>query len=463
MTVRNIRVRLITWYVVSLGLVHGVVGTSLYHRMSARLYGEFDEQLAAYTGCLVELLPQHKGIEVGRVVKEMADLHGVERELYVHITDGAGKTLYDTAVLPLDVSDTLRVSAEAGTGRPVSVRLPHAGRWRALRQEVREDGRLAYVGTVAMPLRGVQEGLWHLLETLVILVPIIFLVASIGAWVLLNRALAPLRHMIDSAQAIQADNVVDRRIPVPATGDEVERLANTFNEMAGRLHRSFAQMRQFTSDASHELRTPLAVLKGEIETGISACPVPGRCQETLQNCMTEIDRLTRLIDGLLLLSRADGGRLELERESVSLSRLIHEMAEDARLLGEAKQLEVDVVNGRDIIVRADEMRLKQLLLNLVDNAVKYTPERGRIILGYWASDEHVELTVKDTGIGIAPEHLPHIFDRFYRVDQSRDGAVGGHGLGLAICQMIAEAHGGTIRVESTSGQGTAFRIRLPLA
>ena len=462
MRFKNIRFRLIAWYVVSLGLVHGVVGTGLYQRVSARLHGEFDERLATYAGCLVELLPQHKGIEIGQVVKEMADLHGVEREPYVHITDGTDRILYSTALLPPDASKALRVAAEASAGRPVTARLRQAGPWRVFRQEVREGGQLAYVGYVAMPLRGVQRELWHLLGTLVILVPVVFGVASIGAWMLLNRALMPLRHVIDTAQVIQADNV-DRRIPVPATGDEVEQLAKTFNEMTGRLHRSLAQMRQFTSDASHELRTPLTVLKSEIEMGISSCPVPGRCQATLRNCQTEIDRLTRLIDGLLLLSRADGGRLELQRQPVSLLQLIHEMAEDARLLGEAKQLEVDVVNGRDVIVRADEMRLKQLLLNLVDNAVKYTLEKGRIILGYRMSDDGVELTVKDTGIGIAPEHLPHIFDRFYRVDQSRDGAAGGYGLGLAICKMIAEAHDGTIRVESAPGQGTAFRIRLPIA
>lgn len=344
---KNIRFRLIAWYIFSLGLVHLLVGTGMYQAVAAKLHQELDERL--------------------------------------------------------------------------------------LRQ-------MAVILTVVLPLT--------------------FLLASWGAWGLLHQALQPLREIIRAAQAIQARDFT-QRLRVPETGDEVEVLAKTFNAMADRLERSFTQMRQFVSDASHELRTPLAVLKGEIELGLKSDGQTRLPEEILEACAGEINRMSRLLETLLFLSHADAERIPLDLKPIHVVRLMEEMGEQARVLAEAKRIHVEVVHGHNATIRADEMRLKQLLLNLIDNAVKYTPEGGRITLGFRTEDGAVELAVADTGVGIEPQDLPRVFDRFYRADRSRNRAEGGHGLGLAIGKWISEAHHGTLQAESSPGKGSIFRLRLP--
>jgi heavy metal sensor kinase len=330
-------------------------------------------------------------------------------------------------------------------------------------RQVYGEGNLLYVGRVAIPLHGVQQALARLLIVLLVVIPCVMILASFGAWLLLNRALRPLQETIRTAQAIQAKDL-SQRLRVPGTGDEIQALAKTFNEMIGRLQRSFVQMRQFLSDASHELRTPLAVLKGEIELGLkSHHSSSDRCQEILETCSSEIDRMSRLVDTLLFLSNADAEKIALEFKPIHLGRMMEEMAEEARILAEPKRIQVELVNGSHLAFQADEMRLKQLLLNLIDNAVKYTPEGGRITLGCRFENGQVELLIADTGVGIEPQDLPRIFDRFYRADRSRSRSNGGYGLGLSICKWIAEAHHGTLRVESSPGKGSTFIVSLPLA
>ncbi|MEK7361552.1 MAG: HAMP domain-containing sensor histidine kinase, partial [Pseudomonadota bacterium] len=269
---------------------------------------------------------------------------------------------------------------------------------------------------------------------------------------------------------------------VPETDDEMQGLAETFNEMIVRLHRSFAQMRQFITDASHELRSPLAVLRGEVELGLKAqlncpcaigrgedagrgitVPVSSRCQHILGSCAFQIERLSGLVETLLFLSNADAEKAALDFKPVDLTCVMEEMAEQTRILAEAKGIEVTLENGHGVILPADEMRLRQLLLNLVGNAVKFTSKGGRISLSCRPVDGQAEFVVSDTGIGIEPKDLPHIFDRFYRANRSGSGADSGYGLGLSICKWIVEAHRGSIQVESIPGKGSAFTVRLTLA
>lgn len=460
--VKSIRFRLIAWYIFSLGLVHLVVGTGLYRMISARLHHEFDQRLNTYTTCLVEVLPQHKQLNLPQVVAEMTEVSGLEPDAYVHIVDQHGQLIYQSPGVPEGIATSLLVATPLPQDRPVTLKPDGSRCWRAIRRAVYDDGGLAYVGLVAVPMRGIHEALAHVRFVLIVIVPCVLLLASFGAWVLLNRTLRPLQEVIRMAHAIQAKDFA-QQLRVPKTGDEVQTLAETFNEMIARLQRSFAQMRRFISDASHELRTPLAVLRGEVELELRNHPLSDRCQKTLETCASEISRMSQLVERLLFLSNADAEKIALELRPVCLSRTVEEMAEEARILAEAKGLHVEVVSGSDAVVHADDMRLKQLLLNLIDNAVKYTPPGGQITLAARAANGHAELMVTDTGIGIEAQDLPRIFDRFYRADSARSRADGSYGLGLAICKWIAEAHGGTIHVESSPGQGSTFSVRLPAA
>lgn len=470
---KNIRFRLIAWYIFSLGIVHLIVATGLYKMVSVKLHHEFDQRLETYSTCLVNLLPQHRHLELASVIDEMAELSALGPERYLRVVDGQGRVVYESTSLPPAAAARLREAMGTAQERPMTIRLPDFGSWRLVIRSVGEgeQGGPAYVGRVAIPLRMVEKALAQLGLILVVVVPCFMILASFGAWRLLGRALLPLHEVIRTARAIQAKDF-SQRLRVPNTGDEVQALAETFNEMIDRLHYAFDQMRRFVADASHELRTPLAVLKGEVELGLkanhsSSCPAcaagaTGR-QEILEACSGEIGRMARLVETLLFLSNADAEKVALECKPTPLGRVIDEMAEEARILAETKRLRVEVRNGSDAVVQADEMRLKQLLLNLIDNAVKYTPAGGTISLGCHARDGRVELTVADTGVGIEARDCDRIFHRFYRVDSARSYQDGGYGLGLSICKWIAEAHNGTIRVESSPGKGSAFYVSLPLA
>ncbi|MDO8544242.1 MAG: ATP-binding protein [Opitutaceae bacterium] len=459
---KSIRFRLIAWYVLSLGVVHFLVAMGLYQTVSARLHHELDERLNTYATCLVDLLPRDRPSRLAEIGSERAALIALGPDLYVRVVDGTQQVIFESTRSPAAVADTLRSAFAMPPNLPLSLQVAGSGTWRMLRREVSEEGKLLYVGVVGVPLREVQQTLTQFQFVLIAIVPGVLILASFGAWLVLNRALRPLREMIRTARAIQAQEL-DLRLRVPETDDEMQGLAETFNEMVGRLHRSFAQMRQFITDASHELRSPLAVLRGEVELGLKARLDANRCQEILGLCAVEIARLSGLVETLLFLSNADAEKAALDFKPVNLTRVMDEMAEQTRILAEAKGVEVTLVNGHGIVMPADEMRVRQLLLNLVGNAVKFTPPGGRITLSCRSVDGQAEFVVRDTGIGIEPKHLPHVFDRFYRADRSDPGAGGGYGLGLSICRWIVEAHRGTIQVESVPGKGSAFTVRLPLA
>lgn len=460
-TPKNIRVRLIAWYIFSLGCAHFFLATVLYQTVSTRLHHELDQRLLTYSTCLVELLPQHRQLDLAEVIGEMAELTALGPDLYVRVVDHHGHLIYKAAGLPPELTTKLHAASGMAAGHPATLRLPGDGLWRMVRRDVQENGKPLYVGHVAIPLRGVHQALARLLVILLLVVPAVLLLSSVGAWLLLHRALSPLQEAIQTAQVIQAKDF-SQRLHVPKTGDEVQALAETFNEMIERLQRSFERMQQFISDASHELRTPLAVLKGEIELGLKTCPRSDRC-EILAACSSEISRMSRLVETLLFLSNADAEKVAMDLQPIPLDRLMEEMAEEAKILAEPKHIEVELINEANVILNGDEMKLRRLLLNLSDNAVKYTPEGGRITLRSRRENGYAEINVTDTGIGIEAHDLPRIFDRFYRVDQSRNRAEGGYGLGLAICKWIAEAHGGSIHVESSPGTGSAFSVRLPVA
>jgi heavy metal sensor kinase len=306
------------------------------------------------------------------------------------------------------------------------------------------------------------------LEQLLLTILIAFFVGVVpailvGGWIA-GRALEPVDRMITEVREITDGRTLHRRLAVPMVKDELGRLAETLNQMMTRLERSFAALRRFTADASHELKTPLTVVRAGVERAITRPDVPQETLAALEETLQEVNRMTELLDSLLTLARADEGRAELHREPVDLRAIVTEAGETGDLLADHAGVAIEIrTPAQPVVLAVDRSRVRQLILNLIENAVKYTPRGGNVSVQLGASDGAVFLTVADSGIGIAPGDLPHIFDRFWRADsaRTRTGARPGAGLGLAISKWIAEAHGGSIEVQSRPGRGTTFTVTFP--
>src|SRR5215468_5457630 len=234
--------------------------------------------------------------------------------------------------------------------------------------------------------------------------------------------------------------------------------------MIERLEGSFHQINRFSADASHELRTPLTILQGELESmAQSRSNVPPEIRETIGSALEETQRLTKIVENLLAISRLEAGQARKQLERLNLAELARSTAEQMRLLAEEKHIHLDCNGSERVEVEADPARLKQVVVNLLDNAIKYTPEKGKVSVSVTKQDSRAVLEIADTGLGISPDDLPHIFDRFYRADKARSRQLGGTGLGLSIVRSICLAHNGQVRVASTEGQGSVFHVELPLA
>jgi len=313
-------------------------------------------------------------------------------------------------------------------------------------------------------VRTAELGPDELLSTFALVLPLgLALALLMGSWIS-RRALAAVDQIITEVREITDGRSLHRRLAEPLVKDELGRLAETLNQMMTRLERSFAALRRFTADASHELKTPLTVLRAGVERAITTPNLPQDTLATLEETLQEIKRMTELVDALLTLARADEGIAPLHREPVDLREIVEEVRETGELLAEESGVRVEVATPPEpMVVSVDATRIRQLILNLLTNAVKYTPPGGTVRMQLGAADGRVTLSVADTGIGIAPGDLPHIFDRFWRADsaRTRTGERPGAGLGLAISKWIAEAHGGRIDVVSRPGRGTTFTVTLP--
>jgi heavy metal sensor kinase len=337
--------------------------------------------------------------------------------------------------------------------------IPILGRQRVLEAALPLGDRSSTVVIMAA-LDDVDHELWEVGTVLVTAVPIMLLLSAGLGYALARKALAPMERLRRSTAEITADRL-DRRLPVVNPRDELGRLTETFNAMIGRLERSFAEIRRFTADASHELRTPLTAIRTEAEVALAKPLGLAEHQQLLGSILEECGRLTRLTDQLLALAREDARAARQVREPVDLAVLVADVAETMRLLAEVKGLALHVKAHGPLSVRGDAARLREIFFNILDNGIKYTPEGGEVELRTDRQGPEAVVTVRDTGVGIPAEHLPRVFDRFYRADWARGRADGGTGLGLSIAQSIAAAHGGRIELASTPGRGTTCTIRLP--
>ena len=309
------------------------------------------------------------------------------------------------------------------------------------------------------PEQRVEQQLGEILVVLVLGLPLIVGLAGVGGYVLARRALAPIDHLGAEARRITAERLHER-LSVPNAKDEIGRLATVINDTLARLELSFDQLRRFTADASHELRTPLSVIRGIGEMNLRETRTPAEYKDAMGSMLEEVDRLTRLVDTLLRLSRADAGTMRLSREAVDLGQVTRDVVASLGILAEERQQRVNVDSVEHVVVHVDRLVLSDAITNVVDNAIKYSPGGSTIDVSVHRDGDHATVAVADQGPGIPAEHRERIFDRFYRIDEGRSREMGGTGLGLAIARWAVEINGGHISVDST-GRGSVFRIVIP--
>jgi two-component system, OmpR family, sensor kinase len=397
---------------------------------------------------------------------------------YVLVLDSNGRSLYVSFAARQLSPDELASLQQYAINAPTNdqaVIVPFGGErlLMAARSPASTESQISRV-VVASSTKSAELAVGELVGTMLVIAPLLLLISIGGAYVIAGRALRPIDGIINEVQAITDGRSLHRRLPSASAGDELERLTTTLNEMMERLERSFAALRRFTADASHELKTPLAVLRADVERAMTPNVPPAERLVALEEALHETTRMADLVESLLTLARADERRFDLHLEPVELEALVREVFETAVILGEAGGLTVTMPVVEPATVAGDPTRLRQLFLNLITNAIKYTPRGGSVELSLESFGKTVAFSVRDTGVGISAADLTHIFERFWRADRARSRPLltgdrpwmaerGGFGLGLAIGQWIAEAHGGSISVRSRLGRGSTFTVTLPVA
>ncbi len=474
---RTIRGRLRAWYVAALAVTLTVFGLVIYVSGRRAAYRELERRLesaaAVSTGMLTEsyraggVVVQLDSAGRPRLVPALAAaLEALPGLLLIRHREGRVLFLSPDA-RALTIQQVEQLSELMDEGHPSSghLRLGRNGPtvWAVVRPVPGPGGTLGVL-LAGADTEPTEAELRRLGASIIAVLVVGMLVAVlVGEWIA-RRALAPVDRLITEVREITDGRSLHRRLARPGADDELGRLTETLNTMMGRLELSFGALRRFTADASHELKTPLTVLRAGVERLMADPRMPSAGLPVLEETLAEINRMTELVEGLLTLARADEGRAELHREAVDLRTIVEEVRETGELLAEQHELTVGVrVPDVPVVVDVDRARMRQLILNLLENAVKYTPPGGTVRLELAAAPGAVRLAVADSGIGIAPGDLPHLFDRFWRADaaRTRSGERAGTGLGLAICKWIAEAHGGSIEALSRPGRGTTLTVVLP--
>jgi heavy metal sensor kinase len=449
---KSIKFRLTVWYLVAIAVLLVVFGTVAYYLLSKNLYRNLDQSLQA------------RVIELQRTIKVEGDRisfdQKVEELVLIYDANGTLRQRLGPNVEFSNIGETVQqalfgissfVSAETNQGPYV--------RLYAAPFNVDSSTRVALVvGRLPNDILSMLAIFrMVMLNSSVLLI----LLAGVGGWFLAGRTLKPVERIAEIARGI-GESDLSRRIDVE-TDDELGRLASTLNGMIARLEEAFVKQRRFVADASHELRTPLAVIQAESSLVLEKPRDPGEYRRSLELVSQEVAYMSEIVGKLLVLARSDAGFEPVNFQEVDVAGLLTELSQDLEALAQEKGLRLTFGPMDGLTVRGDRVRLRQLFMNILDNALRYTPGGGAITGSVIRKDDQAVVSIGDTGIGIAEEHLPFIFDRFYRVDKVRTDGEGGTGLGLAIATSIAKMHGGSIEVESRFGEGTTFRVLLPLA
>ena len=461
-----LRVRLTLWYGSALAMVLLVFSVVLYAIIARNLRDDVDQSLEETATTAVRSL-EERGflplLDEDELLSQFPELARIDKFFQIFSPSGT-ITIRSPNIKQHEVPLSRVALEKTFNGQTVleSAKYPNEPQLRLISVPINYRGRLLYIVQVGTSMESIEDTLHRFLIVLIVAVPVALAVSLAAGWFLAGRALRPVDAITLAAQRIAAGDL-SQRLTMPTAADEIGRLAGTFNNMIGRLDASFRQIRQFTSDASHELRTPLTVMKGETELVLRR-PRPVEDYHTvLESNLEEIDRMTRIVEELLFLSRADMGEVKMESKPVALEALVEDIHRQATLLGQDRHIDVVLGTIRPASVQGDELRLRELLLNLVENAVKYSYPNGKVEISLVTNGQQAIVSVTDQGIGIAPEDRPKIFNRFYRTDDARSHTKKGTGLGLAICAWIVEVHKGRINVDSKVGQGSAFTVTLPLA
>jgi len=461
-----LRVRLTLWYGTALALILIIFSVVLYAITARDLRDAVDQSLEETATAAVRSL-EERGflplIDEEELLSQFPELARIDKFFQIFTPSGT-ITIRSPNIKQHEVPLSRTALETTFNGQSIfeSAKYPNEPPLRLISVPINYRGRLLYIVQVGTSMESIEDTLHRFLILLIVAMPIALAAALAGGWFLAGRALRPVDAITVAAQRIAAGDL-SQRLTMSAAPDEIGRLAGTFNDMIGRLDTSFRQIRQFTSDASHELRTPLTVMKGETELVLRRPRPLEDYHSVLESNLEEIDRMTHIVDDLLFLSRADMGEVKTESVPVALEILVEDIHRQATLLGQDRNIEVVLGSVMPAVVQGDELRLRELLLNLVENAVKYSHPGGKVEIALVTDSRQARLSVTDQGIGIAAADQARIFDRFFRTDGARSHTKKGTGLGLAICAWIAESHGGRIEVRSEVGQGSTFTFVLPLA
>jgi len=466
MNARSLSFRLVTWYAGLLTIVFILLGVLtlifLRHYLEANV---LDNQLRRARQIADTIVAAASRAGEGSIGAQIEDLYSPEaNDRFIRVIGHDGRVLYasgapkDASFNPTQVpqpqdssrGDLLRKVTSAGGSLLVAAHR-YAG----------SDGARYWV-EVGISSERTDATVNQVLLILGIGLPIAVCVAVAGGFVLVRRALRPVDRLAHKAADITQHNLSER-LPVMRTGDELERLSLSLNLMISRLEDAVNSSKQFVADASHELRTPLAVLRGELEELAQEAHLKAETRERLGSMLEEVDRLAEIVESLLALSRLDTGEGKTDWVRFDLAELAVTTADQMGLLAEDKHITLVCEAPAAVMIKGDRARLKQVIVNLLDNAIKYTPNGRRITLKITQENDYALLDVADEGVGIPAEALPHVFKRFFRVDDSRSRERGGAGLGLSIVKAICDAHGARVEVSSVPGRGSHFRIRQPLA
>lgn len=463
---RSIRFRLTVWYA---GLLAGLLilfGASVYIGLENYLQWTLEQSLGNQARQIGETFLAAVGVSgEDYVIDEIKEHYAPEiNNRFVRVTRADKSVMYsslapedksfDPASLPVLSSSVVVAFSRSQRLADGNKMLIYTLPFRA------ENGEsfLIEAGAACGPIERTLHGLFIIL---LLTLPVFVVVAIGGGYFIMRRALSPLDEMTRSAERITSRNL-NERLPVARTGDEVEHLSVSLNRMIARLDEAFEHISRFSADASHELRTPLTILRGELEA-LAQQRLPEDERETIASALEEVERLTRIVESLLALSRLDAGEARMERARIDLAELATTTTEQMRLLAEDKRISLRCETDSRVEVEGDRARLKQVIVNLLDNAIKYTPEDGAIKIRVCSTDGRAVIEIEDNGAGIPADALMHVFERFYRVDKARSRQMGGAGLGLSIVKSICAAHGGRVEARSEEGRGSRFRVELPSA
>jgi heavy metal sensor kinase len=455
-----LRVRLAAWYFVVLFLAFGAFSVLAFLEVRGSIHSAVDEGLRDRAADIQELLEREGSAE--QVKRELAAGSSVRGEDDIlEIAETHGEWAY-SSVSALRYGLQLTRPGKSGPRFEFCTIYSKGMPLRLLNGQL-HAGDKTFDVQIAAPMDDFYDAVNRFGLLLLFSVPLLLLVASAGGYWLSRKAVAPVGEIAQAAQSI-SEHELSKRLPVPQTGDELQSLSETLNEMFGRLERAFKRVTQFTADASHELRTPVALMRTRTEVALRKPRSEGEYRETIARIHQELERTSALIENLMTLARADSGNAELPVASTNLNEVLVEISEPARLLAETKSIQfVQGLPEAPLFVSGNAPSLRRLFLILIDNAVKYTPPRGHVSVVLDVSDGAAVPEIRDTGVGISPSDLPHIFERFYRADESRSRDSGGTGLGLSIAKWIVEAHQAKISVVSKVGEGSVFRVQIPLS